>query len=317
MKNLIIIPLAVVSLLVAGCCHTPPISKGPSATTAAKYALNQVSSAQTTLQKAQAPLQESGDHIDSAHTTLLTGTNPQPAIKDLETARAKLEEGKIAVIKAGFTMDNALISVTQAVASAEINEKKATDLEAKNKELEKKLETQSAWVFKLLLGIAAGLIVAGIGLCVASMYIGFASVRIGLMVSASGVALLILTLTLQTYRKELVLGCGILLLVTAAYFLWQLFVSAKANKELVQFNEGVKNMISGGGSGGNPPTGSVGLVGSGNGGSPTGSSLKAQLFGDNNSTVPNSLADSIQSDSTQAIVKQLRKHLKVEKIQNS
>lgn len=313
MKNLIIIPLAVVSLLVAGCCHTPPISKGPSATTAAKYALNQVSSAQTTLQKAQAPLQESGDHIDSAHTTLLTGTNPQPAIKDLETARAKLEEGKIAVIKAGFTMDNALISVTQAVASAEINEKKATDLEAKNKELEKKLETQSAWVFKLLLGIAAGLIVAGIGLCVASMYIGFASVRIGLMVSASGVALLILTLTLQTYRKELVLGCGILLLVTAAYFLWQLFVSAKANKELVQFNEGVKNIIGGSGEGG--AAGAVANLAAPKTPAPTGSNLKAQLFGDNNSTVPNSLADSIQSDSTQAIVKQLRKHLKVEKAQ--
>lgn len=178
-----------------------------------------------------------------------------------------------------------MTTAAQVVSAATQSDANIKSLQTANQELQEKLDSQSAWVFKLLLGIAAGLIVAGIGVCVASMLIGFASLKIGGLVSASGVALLVLTLTLQKYEKYLVIGCGILLLVVAAYFCWQLFVSAKANKELVEFGEALKTK--------------------------TTPALKNELFGDNNSPVPNSLADSIQSDSTQQIVSKLRTHLKV------
>jgi hypothetical protein len=42
--------------------------------------------------------------------------------------------------------------------------------------------------------------------------------------------------------------------------------------------------------------------------------FKNELFGDNSSPVSSSLADSVQSDSTQAIVKKLRKHIAIQKI---
>jgi hypothetical protein len=276
-----------VSLFMAGCVG--PRSDGNSGTSAthdANNALAQVTGAQGSIENAKAPLAESGTHIDKARDTLVAGADPKPAVKELEAAKSKLEEGKTLVDKAGFAMDNACISVTQAVAAAAGCEKRAKDAEARCNDLQKKLDTQSAWVFKLLLGVAAALIVAGIGLCVASIYIGFSSVRVGLMVSGAGIALLILTLTLQQFKRELVCGCAVLLLLTAAYFLWQLFVSAKANKELVQFGEAVKSKADG--------------------------NLKTQLFGDNNSPVPHSLAHSIQSDTTQAIVSQVRQHLAVE-----
>jgi uncharacterized membrane protein len=226
--------------------------------------------------------------MDNAKVAVLTTNNPSAVVKELDAAKSKLQEGSSFITKANVQMLTALNTATQAVAAVQESDKALKTLQTENAGLNKKLAGQSAWVFKLLLGIAAGLMVAGIGVCVASMVIGFASLKIGGLISAGGAALLVLTLTLQTYEKQLAIGCGILLLAVAAYFLWQLFVSAKANQELVQFIEGLKARVT--------------------------PALKNELFGDNNSAVSSSLADSVQSDSTQAIVKKLRKHIAIQKI---
>lgn len=278
--------VAIIPLLMAGCQtqNNPPTSNAP--LKPLNDTLNrQVGDAQTSIQNVQAPLTESGQHIENAKISVLTSNQPSATVGELDAAKTKLDEGQSLLTKASVSIATAVTTATQAVVAATQADAQIKSLQTKNTDLQNKLNTQSAWVFKLLLGIAAGLIVAGIGICVASMMIGFASLKIGGLVSAGGVALLVLTLTLQQYEKQLVIGCGILLLAVAAYFCWQLFVSAKANKELVQFGEAVKTKADG--------------------------TLKTQLFGDNNSPVPNSLADSIQSDSTQQIVSNLRTHLKV------
>lgn len=283
-----LLAFAIVPLLAASCCTHNPNPSGNPAVADVITLRDQVATAQTSLQGAQSPLDESGAHMDNAKVAVLTTNNSAAVVKELDAAKSKIAEGSSFITKANVQMLTALNTATQAVAAVQQTDKALKDLQNENAGLKKQLDSQKSWVFKLLLGIATGLIVAGIGVCVASMVIGFASLKIGGLISAAGVALLVLTLTLQTYEKQLVIGCGILLLVVAAYFLWQLFVSAKANQELVQFGEGLKARVT--------------------------PALKNELFGDDNSAVSSSLADSVQSDSTQAIVKKLRKHIAIQKI---
>jgi len=304
-----LLAVAILQFLVASCATTDDSKPGVSPKAGVVSMRDQLVTSQTSLQSAQTPLEESGTHIDNAKVAVLTTNNPTAVTAELDSAKSKLEEGKTWVTKANVAVLTALNTATQTVAAVEQSDQQIKKLQTENDNLHNQLNDQSKWVFKLLLGIAAGLIVAGIGVCVASMLIGFASLKIGGLISAGGVALLVLTLTLQQYKRELVIGCGILLLITAAYFLWQLFVSAKANKELVNFNEGVKNIISG------TPSAATPAAAVPNTAAPSAASvLKTTFFGDNNSPVPNSLADSVQSDTTQAIVKKLRKHLEIEKI---
>jgi uncharacterized membrane protein len=279
---------AVIPLLAASCCCDRQNPSGNPAVADVITLRDQVATAQTSLQGAQSPLDESGAHLDNAKVAVLTTNNPTAVVKELDAAKSKLQEGSSFITKASVQMLTALNTATQAVAAVQQTDRALKDEQAKNAELTKRLDSQKSWVFKLLLGIAAGLIVAGIGVCVASMVIGFASLKIGGLISGGGVALLVLTLTLQTYEKQLVIGCGILLLVVAAYFLWQLFFSAKANKELVQFGEALKTHVA--------------------------PDFKKTLFGDNTSAISTSIADSVQSDSTQAIVKKLRRHIAIENV---
>ena len=308
---------ALLPLLAASCVTDKPTSQANVAGYAAGSLRDQVSTTQANIQNAVAPLNESGQHIDNARIAIGPTNAASGVISELNNAKSKLDEGKNFVIQANQSALLALTTATQTVAAVELSAQTIKKLEQDNADLTEKLHSKIDWIFNMLAAIAGCIIVAGVGICIASAVIGFASVRAGSIVSAGGVALLCLTLTLKKYQDQFTLLCGVLIVVgilgLVAYFCWDVFVKNKANKELVQFGEGIKNIIGGAGDGG--AAGAVANLVAPKTPAPTGSSLKAQLFGDNNSTVPNSLADSIQSDSTQAIVKQLRKHLKIEKAQ--
>jgi len=284
---------AFVSLVIAisGCCSHPDEGNLQSVEPVVSALRNQVSTVQNSISKAQEPLNESEQHIDDAKVGVLSGADSNKVSGELDLARVKVEEGNSLLAKASVNIGTAMNTAAQAVADAEHSDKAIKTLQKDNADLQNKLNSEQQWVYKLLAGVAAFIMVAGIGICVASVLTGFASMKIGVCVSTGGVALLVLTLTIQKYQSYLIAGCGILLLVLMIYFGWKLFTSFKANKELVQFGEAIKTKAS--------------------------DDLKKELFGDNNSPHPDSVADSIQSESTQQIVDAVRKQLQIKKIKNS
>jgi hypothetical protein len=284
--------LAIILSIATSGCQTSQNLGTPSPNSGLNKNLrNQVSAAQDSLSQVEKPLGESEAQIDTAKSGVQTGADKNQIATQLDTAHAKIEEGKSLLTKASIEIGTAMNTATQAVAAAEISDKAIKNLQKQNSDLNDKLKSQQQWVYKLLAGVAAFIIVAGIAICVASALTGFASMQIGIGVSVGGITLLILTLTIQKYATYLTAACGVLLLALMIYFGWKLFTSFKANKELVQFGEAVKATAS--------------------------DDVKKKLFGDGTSPHPNSIADSIQSDSTQKIVDAAQMQLKIDQAKNS